>query len=104
MAYDSTDGRAILPYMGPMNSSGQTGSAAMDLGILGVKVDQAFAMTQYKTVVANTNDIIRYESPLLQFRWEEAAGPEHVRFVAWAYFLVGVLQPKGVSLITQAQS
>jgi hypothetical protein len=106
VGYDASDGRPILPYLAPQNTSGQVG--AMDqygqwnLGILGVPLINATYMTATKVLIARKSDCISYESPLLQFRWDEVAGPAKIRFVAAGYYVAACVRPEGLSLVTQA--
>jgi phage head maturation protease len=100
---NATDGRPIFPYVNPQNTSGQAGEANYgDIYINGVRTINAVNAATTKVVVANTAALHRWESPLLQFRWEEVAGPAKVRIVCFGYCLTSVLDARGVSLITQA--
>lgn len=100
---NATDGRPLFPYVNPQNTSGQASQANYgDIYINGVRAINAVNAATTKVVVANTTALHRWESPLLNFRWEEVAGPAKVRFVAFGYCLTSVLDARGVSLITQA--
>ena len=73
-------------------------STAMDLARLtGTDLE-----TATKALIARKADCVAYESPLLQFRWDEVAGPAKIRFVAAGYFVAGVVRPEGLCLVTQA--
>lgn len=102
--YSASDGRPLLPYTNQVNSSGGLVDNGWEGQIFGVPIINAYRMTQYKDLFLNLSSVHRWESPLLQFRWDEVAGPAKIRFAAFGYFLVGVLNVNGVSLLTQAQS
>jgi hypothetical protein len=100
---NATDGRPIFPYVNPSNTSGSAAEANYgQVYVQGVPMINATNVASTKVVLANTTALHKWESPLLNFRWEEVAGPAKIRIVAAGYFLCSVLDARGVSLITQA--
>lgn len=100
---NASDGRPILPYVGPANTSGQGVEANFGVvAVQGIPMYNAAAVASTKVLLARKDTLHRWESPLLSFRWEEVAGPAKVRFVAAGYHLTSVLDARGVCLITQA--
>lgn len=99
---DST-GRPLIPYMGPQNAAGmQTAPGADGGSVLGVPLIQSYASAPGTSkanavaVVARAADAIYYESALLDFRYEQPAGPAAVKLGVYGYFVAKVRRAPGV--------
>lgn len=102
-ALNAADGRPLFPYVNPSSTVGQGAQANHDrVYVNGVPMINSTNVATTKVVVANTSCIAKFESPSLQFRWDEVAGPAKVRLVLCGYFLVTPIDARGISLITQA--
>jgi hypothetical protein len=52
-----------------------------------------------RVAILGSHDVVNFESPLAQFRFDEAAGPALVRASVWGYHAVVVARPRGISSI-----
>jgi hypothetical protein len=52
-----------------------------------------------RILILGSNDVVTFESPLADFRFDEQAGPALVRCAVWGYFAVVVARPIGLSSI-----
>jgi len=75
--------------------------AAGVLDIYGVPARLAFALTATKVVLVNWGGVLRWESPLYEFRLD-AAQPASYRFAVGGYFAQRTLQAKAVYYFAQA--
>jgi len=98
VAGEDTAGRALMPFISPVNSQGEITAAGFQRGMIGgVPVEPAWAILDAKnTVIARRNDARQWKSAVLDVRLMERAGPQSVVFAIWQYFGFAVLQPKGV--------
>lgn len=55
-----------------------------------------------RVLILGSDDVVNFESPLVEFRFDESAGPALVRAAVWGYHAVSVARPSGVSEITFA--
>ena len=83
---DST-GRPFMPMIGLMNSDGSVASGATSGGILGAQVILSWGSTVNVVVTVKRNDYVIFESPVLNFRYEQATGPAGFNVGCWAYFV-----------------
>lgn len=102
---DGTDGRPLYSFLSDryqvMNAAGSSGPAAMALDVYSVPGQLAFKLTAAKFVIAKWADMIRYESPLYEFRLMEPVAPASVRLAVGGYFAQRTLQAKGARYFTQ---
>jgi HK97 family phage prohead protease len=91
-------GRPMFPFLSPSNAGGTVGRAAATLNIDGLAVPQAWAMTSTYDDVAlfSSVDMLVGESPLLEFKFFEKAGPESIVLNIWGYFCFQILRPAGI--------
>jgi hypothetical protein len=61
--------------------------------------DFATGATDMRVGILGSDDVVNFESPLVSFRLDEAAGPALVRAAAWGYHAVTVARPRGVASI-----
>jgi hypothetical protein len=52
-----------------------------------------------RVLIFGADDIVTFESPLAEFRFNEQAGPAIVRCSVWGYFAISVSRPRGLSSI-----
>jgi hypothetical protein len=78
-----------------------TAPAAGILDVYGVPAELAYALTATKVVLANWGGVLRWESPLYEFRLD-AAQPASYRFAVGGYFVQRTLQAKAVYYFAQA--
>jgi hypothetical protein len=52
-----------------------------------------------RIAILGSEDVVTFESPLAQFRFDEAVGPALIRCSVWGYFAVVVARPRGLSSI-----
>lgn len=102
-AVDS-DGRPLLPSVGPTNAYG-LGNAVEGSWLLdGLAVQPTWSMTGNAAgdadfMAYNSNDIWAWESGLLSFRFEERNGPALIDLALFGYFATRVLRPVGITAI-----
>lgn len=95
-----TTGRPLLPWVAPMNPMG--GASAQGYFIDGVTFQPAWSMTgnaagDADVLMGNRNDVWKWESPVLNFRFEERSGPAFVELALFGYHAVEVLRAVGLS-------
>lgn len=102
VAAEDTTGRALLPYINPVNSQGEVTAPGFQRGIIGgVPVEPAWAiLAATNEIVARRNDARQWKSAVLDVRLMEREGPQSVVFAIWQYFGFAVLEPKGVRRYT----
>lgn len=98
VAGEDTTGRALMPFINPVNSQGELMGAGFQKGVIGgVPVEPAWAILDPKNeIVARRNDARQWKSAVMDIRLMERNGPQSVVFAIWQYFGFAVLQPKGV--------
>lgn len=102
-ALNAADGRPLFPYVSPSANVGAGVLANHDtVYVNGVPMINSTNVASTKVVVAARQAIMKFESPTLQFRWDEVAGPAKVRLVLAGYFLCTPIDARGICLITQA--
>lgn len=100
-AVDTTQ-RLLVPWVGAVNAQG-TGDAGEGSWVLdGIRFKPAWAMTgvaagDTQIVLVNRSDLWVWESPLLQFRFEEKQGPANIELNIFGYFATHLLRPVGLS-------
>jgi len=102
VAGEDTAGRALMPYINPVNSQGEVTAAGFQRGqIGGVPVEPAWAiLSAVNEIIARRNDARQWKSAVMDVRLMERNGPVSVVFAIWQYFGFAVLQPKGVRRYT----
>lgn len=87
LAQGDTTGRPFMPMIGLMNSDGQVAAGAISGGILGAQTILSWGSTVNVVVTLRRNDYVIFESPVLNFRYEQATGPAGYNIGCWAYFV-----------------
>lgn len=87
LAQGDTTGRPFLPMIGLMNSDGQVAAGAVSGGILGAQTILSWGSTANVVVTLRRNDYVIFESPVLNFRYEQATGPAGFNIGVWGYFV-----------------
>ena len=100
-----TAGEPLYKYIGKdkyqaMNAAADVGTAATILDVYGLPGMLAFALTATKFVVVNWDSVLRWESPLYEFRLDTVQ-PANYRFAVGGYFAQRTLQAKGVRYFAQ---
>lgn len=103
-AVDST-GRPLINAYAPTNAIGVGSVADLQTSIGGLPVVLAPHLVDgsgtLKIVIAKRSDFGWFASPVLQFRYEEKAGPESIEIGVWQYVAAMTGRyPKGVRVIT----
>lgn len=88
------NGRPIVvgAAYGPQNAIGE-GSLAADGYISGIPVvvsEGMNAVTNFNAAMVHGPSVVVFESPQMNFRFEEVAGPQTIRLGLWRYFAVSV--------------
>lgn len=87
LAQGDSTGRPFLPAYGLMNSDGSTGPGATGFNILGSQGILSWGSTANVVVTLRRSDYVIFESPVLNFRYEQATGPAGFNIGVWAYFV-----------------
>lgn len=87
LAQGDTTGRPFMPMIGLMNSDGSVAQGAISGGILGAQTILSWGSTANVVVTLRRNDYVIFESPVLNFRYEQATGPAGFNVGCWAYFV-----------------
>lgn len=87
LAQGDTTGRPFLPMIGLMNSDGQVAAGAVSGGILGAQTILSWGSTVNVVVTLRRADYVIFESPVLNFRYEQATGPAGFNIGVWGYFV-----------------
>jgi HK97 family phage prohead protease len=100
-AVDTTQ-RPLFPYLGNTNSVGAGNSVTMGWNVDGLAFIPAWANTgvaagDSQIMILNRSDAWVWESPLLQFRFEEKQGPANIELNIFGYFATHLLRPVGLS-------
>ncbi len=98
-AKDST-GRPLLPRLGATNAVGQVGALDTSFDVDGLAGTPAASMTgnaagDADAIMFNSQYAWAWESPLLQFRYNERSGPALIELAVFGYFAVRILRPAG---------
>lgn len=95
------NGRALFPFVSPLNALGSVGQSAQTLSVDGLAGTPAWGLnTTYDDVVLfNSVDAWAWESGLLSFRFEEKSGPEKIVLNIWGYFAFQILRYAGIHAI-----
>ena len=94
--------RPLFPWVGAQNSVG-TGDADEGSWVVdGIRFNPAWAMTgvaagDSQIFLINRSDLWVWESPLLNFRFEEKQGPANIELNIFGYFATHLLRPVGLS-------
>lgn len=96
-----TSGRYILPRVGATDTIGTGGPLRQGLDFDGLIARPAWALstTEQDGYLFNSADAWFWESPLLEFRFEEKAGPENVELAVFGYSAAQILRPAGFTAI-----
>lgn len=93
-------GRPLLTSRGPQNVLGGVGTAAQSLDVEGLAGVPAWALgTTNDAYIYNAVDAWVWESPLLQFRFEEKNGPANIDLAIWGYFAFQILRFTGITAL-----
>ena len=100
-AAKDTTGRPLLPYIGAQNSLGTANPNVRGYDVDGLPYQPTWSMTGNASTDAdvlgfNSNDVWKWESALLTFRFEERGGPARIDLALFGYFAVRVLRPVGL--------
>ena len=100
-AVDTTQ-RPLFPYLGNFNSVGAGNSNTQGWNVDGLAFVPAWANTgvaagDSQIMILNRSDLWVWESPLLQFRFEEKQGPANIELNIFGYFATHLLRPVGLS-------
>ena len=100
-AVDTTQ-RPLFPYLGQFNSVGAGNSVSQGWNVDGLAFIPAWANTgtaagDSQIMILNRSDLWVWESPLLQFRFEEKQGPANIELNIFGYFATHLLRPVGLS-------
>jgi hypothetical protein len=98
-------GRAATDHLGGLVTvEDTTGDDTALMRIFGARLnasvnDFATGATDMRVAILGSVDVVLFESPLAQFRFDEQAGPALVRVAVWAYFAVAIVRARGISAI-----
>lgn len=97
-----TAGRPLLPWVGPQNTIGTGNTVTQGYFVDGLTFQPAWSMSgntsgDADVIIGNRNDAWCWESPVLNFRFEEVSGPANVVLALFGYFACEVLRPVGLS-------
>jgi len=100
-ALDTTK-RPLFPYIGPYNSVGTGNAVGQGWQVDGLNFIPAWGATgvaagDTQIFILNRADLWVWESPLLQFRFEEKQGPANIELNIFGYFATHLLRPVGLS-------
>lgn len=100
-AVDTTQ-RPLFPYLGASNAVGLGNSVDQAWNVDGLAFIAAWANTgvaagDSQIMILNRSDLWVWESPLLQFRFEEKQGPANIELNIFGYFATHLLRPVGLS-------
>ncbi len=101
-----TTGRPLLPSIGATNTVGLGNAVQQGWYVDGLPFVPAWAMTETITddvlIIINRNDFWVWESPLLDFRFEEKSGPALVELALFGYYATKVLRPAGLAALNKS--
>jgi HK97 family phage prohead protease len=94
--------RPLFPYIGPYNSVGTGNAVSQGWQVDGLNFIPAWGATgtaagDTQIFILNRADLWVWESPLLQFRFEEKQGPANIELNIFGYFATHLLRPVGLS-------
>lgn len=97
-----TTGRALFPWLGAQNVVGTANTSTQGYVVDGVVYAPAWSMSgnaagDADLLFGNRNDAWYWESPVLNFRFEEVSGPANVVLALFGYFAVEILRPVGLT-------
>lgn len=87
LAQGDTTGRPFMPQLGLMNSDGSVDAGAGGGRILSATTILSWGSTANVVVTLRRDDYVIFESPVLNFRYEQATGPAGFNIGVWAYFV-----------------
>lgn len=87
--------RPLLPSIGPFNAQGITDIGGSAAQILGSQVILSWGSTVNVVITLRRDDFVIFESPVLNFRYEQATGPAGFNVGCWAYFVASERGPAG---------
>jgi HK97 family phage prohead protease/HK97 family phage major capsid protein len=103
---NDTTGRPLLPSLAPANAQGTltAGNVVQGFVIDGIAAVPAWSMNlntaaDPDVIMFNHNDVWAWESPTLQFRFEEKLGPAIIQLALFAYFATRILRTSGLVAI-----
>jgi hypothetical protein len=98
-------GRPLLTSRGPQNVLGGVGAAVQSLDFEGLPGIPAWALgTTNDAYAFNAVDAWVWESPLLQFRFEEKNGPANIDLAIWGYFAFQILRYTGITALNHTEA
>jgi phage head maturation protease len=100
LAQNDTTGRPLLPAINAMNSDGTVAIGGSGGGILGAQLILSWGSTANHVITLRRDDYVIFESPVLNFRYEQATGPAGYNVGCWAYFVTSERGPAGVGGLT----
>lgn len=100
-AVDTTQ-RPLFPWVDGSNAFGtanalQGGYQVDSLRFIPAWANTGTAAGDSQIMIINSSDLWVWESPLLQFRYEEKQGPANIELNVFGYFAVHLLRPVGLS-------
>jgi len=104
-----TDGRPLLPRLGPTNTVGTSNPVQGAYDVDGLPGQPTWAMTgnaagDADVLAYNNLDVWAWESPLLTFRFEEKSGPANIELALFGYFATRLLRPVGLTAIRHTRA
>ena len=100
LAQNDTAGRPLLPAINAMNADGTVAIGGSGGGILGAQLILSWGSTANHVITLRRDDYVIFESPVLNFRYEQATGPAGYNVGCWAYFVCSERGPAGVGGLT----
>lgn len=93
-------GAAALEHLGGLITD-ENGDDTALWRVLGARVngavnDFATGATDMRVAILGSEDVVNFESPLAQFRFDEQSGPALVTAAIWGYHAVVVARPRGL--------
>jgi hypothetical protein len=103
MAEPDAHGAAALDHLAGLITF-ENGDDTALWRVLGARVNGAVndfgtGATDMRVAILGRGDVVNFESPLTQFRFDEQAGPALVTAAVWGYHAVVVARPRGVASI-----
>lgn len=87
LAQLDSSGRPLLPSIGPFNAQGTADLGGVAANVLGAQVILSWGSTADKVFTLRKDDYVIFESPVLNFRYEQATGPAGFNVGVWGYFV-----------------
>ena len=92
--------KPLLAYINPIDANGRIEAGGGEGNLLGARVIYSYTSTVNVVVTAVPTDVVVFESPLAQFRYDAVTGPAGVRVGLWAY--LGAVSRRGALKTTAA--